>query len=87
MNPSLFAQHPWASCFAALLAGMFVKWLLDLFFLRGQFEQTQQDLARREREFQDLRFQFNKTQTEFRSKSDLLAAVQKSKTAPVISKT
>ncbi len=81
MNPSLFAQHPWAFCFAAFLAGMFIKWLLDLFFLRAQFDQTQQDLSRREREFQDLRFQFNKTQTEFRSKSDLLAAVQKSKAA------
>lgn len=79
MNLSLFAQHPWASCVAAFLAGMIVKWLLDLFFLRGQFDQVQQDLARRDREFQDLRFQFNKTQTDFRSKSDLLDAVQKSK--------
>ncbi|MSU35443.1 MAG: hypothetical protein EXS36_10075 [Pedosphaera sp.] len=79
MNPSLFAQHPWASCFATFLAGMIIKWLLDLFFLRGQFDQVRQQLARREREFQDLRVQFGKTQTEFRSKSDLLDAVQKSK--------
>lgn len=75
----MISEHPWLCLFAAVVAGMILEWVLELFFLRSRLFQLDADLQRCRRESGEQRHLFDQVQKELRSKGDLLTAVQNSK--------
>ncbi len=78
---AVIAQHPWASVVCAMLAGMMVKWLLDLFFLRSELFGLRRRLSDRERDLTDLRHEHGRSLQELRNRLTELDATAKSKVA------
>ena len=71
----------WLPLVAALLGGMIIKWLLDLFFLRRALFETQEALLTRERQITDLRHELNRSVETLKNRTTELDATVKSKTA------
>lgn len=76
---SFVAHHPLPALLAALLLGMILKWVLDLFLLRERLFRLERDLTRRDREIADLRHEHGRVLTDLKNRLTELDATQKSK--------
>ncbi len=76
---SVIGQHPWVSLLAAMLAGMVVKWLLDVFFLRSEMFGLRRRLTDRERDLTDLRHEHGRSLQELKNRLTELDATAKAK--------
>ncbi len=74
-------NHPRASLVAALLIGMLLEWLLELFFLRRRLFDLEHELGHRERDVAALRHEQARSLTELRNKLTELDSTQKAKLA------
>jgi hypothetical protein len=72
---------PWLPLAAAFLSGLLVKWLLDLFFLRRSWFETQATLLTRERQITDLRHELNRSIETLKNRTIELDATVKAKAA------
>ncbi|KAB2659996.1 MAG: hypothetical protein DVB31_14910 [Verrucomicrobia bacterium] len=77
---SFVAHHPLPCLLAALLLGMTVKWVLDLFFLRARLFGLEHRLTQRDREIADLRHEHGRVLTDLKNRLTELDATQKAKT-------
>jgi predicted flap endonuclease-1-like 5' DNA nuclease len=77
---TFFLQHPLLSLLAALLLGMILKWVLDLFLLRGRMFELERQLTQRERDLTELRHEHNRALTDLKNRLTELDATQKAKT-------
>lgn len=77
---SVIGQHPWVSLLAAVLFGMVVKWVLDLFFLRSEVFGLRRRLSDRERDLTDLRHEHGRSLQELKNRLTELDATSKAKT-------
>lgn len=75
---ALLASH-WLLLAAALLSGLLVKWLLDLFFLRSSMFETQEALLTRERQITDLRHELHRSVETLKNRTIELDATVKAK--------
>ena len=71
----------WLPLVAALLGGMIIKWLLDLFFLRRGMFETQEALLTRERQVTDLRHELNRSVEALKNRTTELDATVRAKAA------
>ena len=71
----------WLPLVAALLGGMIIKWLLDLFFLRRGMFETQEALLTRERQITDLRHELNRSVEALKNRTTELDATVRAKAA------
>lgn len=78
---TLLADHPSLALAFVFLAGWLVHWVVGLLFFRQRYFEQEDRISRQSREIDELRFNLSRTQTDLRSRNDLLDAVQKSKTA------
>lgn len=76
---SVIGQHPWVSVLAAVLLGMVVKWVLDLFFLRSEVFGLRRRLSDRERDLTDLRHEHGRSLQELKNRLTELDATSKAK--------
>ncbi|MFM7099593.1 MAG: hypothetical protein ACKO3N_00295, partial [Verrucomicrobiota bacterium] len=76
---SLIAQHPWASLLAALLLGLLLEWVLELFFLRRRQFDLERRLNERERDYTELRHEHGRALTDLKNRLTELDATQKAK--------
>jgi chromosome segregation ATPase len=74
------AQH-WLLIAAAFLLGLLVKWLLDLFFLRGRLFDTRAQLEARERQLTDARHEQARTSEALKNRQIELEATSRAKLA------
>ncbi len=76
---ALITHYPVPSLLAALLFGMIVKWLLDLFFLRSRVFGLERQVTERERDLTDLRHDHNRALVDLKNRLTELDATQKAK--------
>lgn len=76
---SLIVQHPWASLLAALLLGLLLEWVLELFFLRRRQFDLERRLNERERDYTELRHEHGRALTDLKNRLTELDATQKAK--------
>lgn len=78
---NLLSEHPALVMALVFFIGWTVHWIVGLLFFRARFFEQDATITRLSRDVDDARFQLTRTQTDLRSKTDLLDAVQKSKSA------
>ena len=69
----------WLLPLAFLVGGMLLKWLLDLFFLRGHFDDLERRLNTREADYSTLKHEHSQALTDLRNRLTELDATAKSK--------
>jgi len=79
MNISV-AQHPVLWLFLAFLLGLFVEWMLEVFFFRRPLADARASARRRGEELDSERFAHGRTQSELKAKLGELEIAQKART-------
>jgi chromosome segregation ATPase len=78
-------QYPWLVLLAAVLVGMLIMWLLELFILRRNVKRTQNDLEaslkKRDAELQDAQTNLTQTNAALKSKNDELQSTLNARAA------
>jgi len=69
----------WLVPLAFLVGGMLLKWLLDLFFLRGHYDELERRLNSREADYSTLKHEHSQALTDLRNRLTELDATAKSK--------
>jgi len=78
---NLLIQNPTLVLALAFVVGWTAHWILGLLFFRSRYFKQEAQIAKQARDLEESRFNLGRTQTDLRSKSDLLDAVQRAKTA------
>ncbi len=78
---NVIIQNPILVLALAFVVGWTVHWILGLLFFRSRYFEQEAQIAKQARDLEESRFNLGRTQTDLRSKSDLLEAVQRAKTA------
>jgi chromosome segregation ATPase len=76
---SVIGHNPWVSLLAAVLFGMVVKWVMDLFFLRSEVFGLRRRVSDRERDLTDLRHEHGRSLQELKNRLTELDATSKAK--------
>ena len=76
-----FLQHPGLSLIGAILVGMMIEWVLEMFFFRGRLIQAEEASRKGLRDLEQSKFQIGRLTEDLRSKSDVLEASQRAKQA------
>jgi chemotaxis protein MotB len=78
---NLLSEHSGLVLALAFFIGWTIHWVVGLLFFRGRYFQQEAEIAKQARDLEDGRFQLSRTQTDLRSKGDLVDAIQRAKTS------